>query len=77
MASDTIDSSQTVATVLGFAPAAVEVFTGRGMACPGCAMAPFDTLAEAAAVYGQELDGFLRDLAEVAPASPGSGKGDV
>jgi hybrid cluster-associated redox disulfide protein len=33
-------------------PGAVQVFLRRQMACPGCSMSGFETLAEAAAIYG-------------------------
>jgi len=33
-------------------PASAQVFARRGMACAGCAMAPFDTVRDAAAAYG-------------------------
>jgi hybrid cluster-associated redox disulfide protein len=52
----------TVAEVLKRWPATAVVFAYRRMACLGCAMAPFDTVGEAAAVYGIELEGFLGEL---------------
>jgi hybrid cluster-associated redox disulfide protein len=57
-----IDSSQTVAQVLGQWPASAAVFVRRGMACVGCSMAPFETLFEVASVYGQELPVLLAEL---------------
>jgi hybrid cluster-associated redox disulfide protein len=52
----------TVAEVLERWLATAAVFGQRCMACLGCAMAPFDTIGEAAAVYGIQLEGFLTEL---------------
>lgn len=43
-------------------PGAAAVFLRHRMACVGCAMAPFDTVEDAAAVYGIELAGLLREI---------------
>jgi hybrid cluster-associated redox disulfide protein len=56
----------TVEQTLDQFPLLAAVFVRRGMACVGCAMAPFDTLAEVARIYGQEVDDFVADLADVA-----------
>jgi len=44
------------------------------MACVGCALSEFDTLADAARAYGLSLDSFLTELARAAdgaaPADP-------
>ena len=37
-------------------PAAVQVFVNRGMSCPGCPFAPFETVADVAATYRQDPD---------------------
>ena len=52
----------TVAEVLERWPATAAVFGQRCMACLGCALAPFDTIGEAVAVYGIQLEGFLAEL---------------
>ena len=70
MAHDDIDNTMMVGGFLGRWPAATDVFVRRGMACPGCAMAPFETLVEVAAVYGQEATGFLAELRTAAAAEP-------
>lgn len=44
-------SRMTVADVMEKWPASVAVFNRRRMACPGCVMAPFMTVAEAAGSY--------------------------
>ncbi|HYE51095.1 MAG TPA: hypothetical protein VEB20_15975 [Azospirillaceae bacterium] len=63
-----------VAVVLEVRPELGAVFLARGMACPGCVMAPFMTVAEAAAAYAvdpDELVGALRDAASGAvPSGP-------
>lgn len=68
-----IDPTLTVAEVLERWPATASVFVRRCMACIGCAMAPFDTLAEAAAVYGIALAGLLGELHQ---AGAGEGRGE-
>ena len=54
---------RTVADLMRDWPALVTVFLHRRMACPGCAMAPFMTLREAAAAYGLDVGVLLSDLA--------------
>lgn len=44
-------------------PETIAVFNGHGMACPGCAMAPFMTVAESAAAYGLKAADLARELA--------------
>jgi hybrid cluster-associated redox disulfide protein len=41
----------TVADVIAASPVAATVLTARGMACVGCAFAPFETLDEVARTY--------------------------
>lgn len=53
---------RTVEQTLDQFPVLAAVFVRRGMACVGCAMARFDTLAEAARTYGQETETFLAEL---------------
>jgi hybrid cluster-associated redox disulfide protein len=64
-----IEGDVTVSRLLASQPAAAAVFVRHGMACVGCAMAPFDTLADAAAAYGLALQAFLADLAHAAPGT--------
>ena len=65
---------QTVADVLAATPGAARVFLDRGMHCPGCPFAPFETVAEAAFVYGVDLQELHRALLALAPpATPESG----
>ncbi|WP_431855658.1 DUF1858 domain-containing protein [Azospirillum sp.] len=56
-------------------PRTLAVFLRRRMACPGCAMAPFMTVAEAAACYGVPPAELLAELhraidGEETPAGP-------
>lgn len=67
-----ITGSSLVAEVLRRHPATLPVFLQRRMHCPGCPMAPFMTLAEAAAKYGQddaELVSALRSATDAGAVS--------
>lgn len=46
-------------------PAAARVFTERGMGCVGCTFARFETLAEVARAYGNELSVLAASLADL------------
>ena len=63
-----------IAEVLERWPPTLAVFLHRRMACPGCAMAPFMTVAEAAACYGVPPAELLAELCRAidgaAPAGP-------
>jgi hybrid cluster-associated redox disulfide protein len=52
-----------VSAVLTRSPAVVAIFMRHRMACPGCAMAPYMTIAEAAQTYGLDPTTFVRELA--------------
>jgi hybrid cluster-associated redox disulfide protein len=52
----------TVAEVMARWPQTVPYFFHRRMACVGCPIAPFETLAEVAAIYGLDLNRFLVEL---------------
>lgn len=47
-------------------PRATSVFLRRRMACPGCPLARFETVAEICAIYHQPLQSFLVELRGVA-----------
>ncbi len=47
-------------------PAAARVFVRRRMACVGCQVARFETVAEACRVYRQPLDTVLAELRQAA-----------
>lgn len=52
----------TMAELLEECPAAGQVLARRGMACVGCVMAPFETVAEAARAYGADPVELLREV---------------
>lgn len=51
-----------IADVLKVAPDAAPVFLSIGMHCLGCAMASGETIEQACAVHGVDVDSFLDDL---------------
>ncbi|WP_142846790.1 DUF1858 domain-containing protein [Telmatospirillum sp. J64-1] len=53
-----------VAEVLETWPDLLPVFLYRRMACPGCSMAPFMTLHEAAQSHGLDSDVLMEELRE-------------
>ena len=62
-----------VSDVLAAIPAAARVFLDHGMRCPGCPFAPFETLAEAAAIYGVDAVTLAVDVIEASgPTVPGA-----
>ena len=54
----------TVEEAIARCPQASAVFTRLRMACVGCVMAPFETLAEAAAAYHLEPQALLEQFCE-------------
>lgn len=62
--SRTVNGNDSVADVLAASPRAARLLLDRGMHCVGCAIAPFETLGEACAIYGVSLDRLLLDLAD-------------
>lgn len=64
MGSPDLSLEQTVEEVLRRWPNLAQVFIRHRMACVGCAMASFDTLAEVAQVYGLRASAFLQELGE-------------
>jgi hybrid cluster-associated redox disulfide protein len=60
---------QTIADVLRATPDASRVFLDRGMHCLGCPFAPFETVAEAAFVYGVDLEELRAALLAASPAT--------
>ncbi|MBZ5587541.1 MAG: DUF1858 domain-containing protein [Acidobacteriia bacterium] len=64
-------SSETVAEVMRRWPRATAVFLAHGMACAGCAMSPFDTVADAALSYGLEPAELVAELVSASSGSKG------
>ena len=52
----------TVAEVMERWPETIPIFFRYRMACVGCPIATFETLAEAAMIYGLDVDCFLNEL---------------
>ncbi len=50
-------------------PQLAGVFLRRRLACPGCAMAPFDTLRDVAQAYGLDVARLLDEVGRGAGAS--------
>ena len=57
-----INKDMTISEVISLNPEIAGVFTGLGMHCVGCAIAHGETVAEAAAVHGIDLDVMLEKL---------------
>ena len=57
-----ISLHDSVSAVIASSPAAMSVFMHHRMACPGCAMAPYMTIAEAAASYRLDPQRLLAEL---------------
>jgi hybrid cluster-associated redox disulfide protein len=55
----------TVAEVMDRWPQTIPVFFRYRMACVGCPIAPFETMAEVAAIYGLNLSRFLNELEQI------------
>ena len=53
-----------VADVLARWPQTISVFMRHRMACVGCPIAPFETLAEVVAIYELDLSCFLNELVQ-------------
>lgn len=69
-----ISADRTVEEVLRAWPVLANVFHHRRMACPGCAMARFMTVGEAARAYRLDTTALVADLTKAAteglPAGP-------
>lgn len=55
-----------IEAVLGRWPALLHLFIRWRMACPGCPMARFETLEEAASAYRLDREAFFRAIQEAA-----------
>ena len=53
-----------IAECLELNPASAEILLSAGMHCFGCAMAHGETIEEAVAVHGEDLDALLKKLNE-------------
>lgn len=59
-----ITENTLIAECLEINPNAAEILQGAGMHCFGCAMAHGETIAEAVAVHGEDLEQLLAKLNE-------------
>jgi hybrid cluster-associated redox disulfide protein len=59
-----LEADLIVADVLARWPQTISVFMCHRMACVGCPIAPFETLAEVATIYDLDLSCFLNELAQ-------------
>lgn len=64
-------SEWTVEDLFRLRPDAIRIFTRYRMACAGCAMARFETVAEAAREYRLNVSAFLKELRCEAGAAQG------
>lgn len=62
MKKNTFSKDLLIADVLHHWPETIPIFLKRQMGCIGCAMAPFETLAEAANIYGFCCTQFIKEL---------------
>jgi hybrid cluster-associated redox disulfide protein len=60
-----LSAQLTVAKALALWPQAIPIFFRNRMACVGCPLASFETLAEIAVVYNLNLDRFLGELEQI------------
>ena len=60
-----LEAGLTVAEVLARWPQTIPVFLRHRMACVGCAITPFETLAEVAKIYKLDLDCLLSELEQI------------
>ncbi|MCB8961762.1 MAG: DUF1858 domain-containing protein [Ardenticatenales bacterium] len=75
-----ISPEMSIADLMRNWPATIAVFQRHRMACVGCAIAPFNSVAKAAEIYGLPLETFLAELQaaiqkEQLPTGPPSGMG--
>lgn len=61
--SKAVNGNDSVADVLASSPLAARLLLDCGMHCVGCAIAPFETIAEACAIYGVSVERLLVDVA--------------
>lgn len=59
-----ITADTLISECLDLNPDAAEILLSTGMHCIGCAMAHGETIAEAVAVHGEDLDALLKKLNE-------------
>ena len=68
--SPAIEAGATVENTLRLVPQAATVFLDHQMACVGCVMSCFDTLADAALIYGMPVETLLTEIRALANPEP-------
>ena len=63
----------TAAEVLERWPETIPVFFRYRMACVGCPIAPFETVADVAAIYGLDRECLVNELRQTIQREPGCG----
>ena len=59
----------TISEILQRWPQTADVFLRHRMACVGCAIAPFETLAEVSKIYQVNLEKFLLELQDASQST--------
>jgi len=72
-----INTDEMVSVLLTRHPRAARVLVNHGMYCVGCAIARFETLAEACAVYGVPVEHILNELREGSPEADRESAGNA
>lgn len=54
--------TNTIAEILATYPAAARIFVGHRMHCVGCDVAPFETVADACAIYGVAVEDLFAEI---------------
>ncbi len=70
-----VTAETTIEALLTAVPAAAPVLVARRMHCVGCAVAAFDTVADACHSYGQPLGTVLKELRCASRQAGGHGTG--
>ena len=60
-----LHTNMSVANLMNYWPEVVPVLLRRHMACAGCNMSSFETVGEAAKIYGVPPEMFLEELRQV------------
>lgn len=68
MTTQRVSANDTIEALLARQPGAARILLDRGMHCVGCAIARFETIAEACAIYGLSVEELLKAI----ECSPGA-----
>lgn len=69
MAQTILTTDMTTAEVMTRWPKTIPIFIRHHMACVGCAIAPFETLAEVIEIHHLNLDRFMQELQQAIESS--------